>query len=170
MSNIKADYSDPAELLKADHRLVEQLFNDIKIAKDTATERGLILNRIIEELTQHASVEEKYLYPLVRRRFPSGAELAERSILEHTDMKRVLGDLCLMDPSDNRLWSSISALIAYVTQHVEEEERDILDKLKDHCDPAMLQSLAHALLQGKDGAPVHPARNLHPHVVGGVPL
>jgi hemerythrin superfamily protein len=58
---------DAITLLKADHKTVEGLFKKFEKAGDNAfkTKRDLV-DKIIEELSVHAAIEEAVFYPAVR--------------------------------------------------------------------------------------------------------
>ena len=54
--------ADAITLLKADHRKVEELFEQFEKAKDTARKEKLA-QEICTELTVHATIEEEIFYP-----------------------------------------------------------------------------------------------------------
>ena len=58
---------DAITLLKDDHKTVEQLFKRFEKAGDQAyVEKREIVDRIIEELSMHAAIEEQLFYPVTR--------------------------------------------------------------------------------------------------------
>ena len=59
----REDLMDATELLMRDHRKVERLFSQYKQEKDPVT-----AERICTELTVHAVLEEKLLYPALGRK------------------------------------------------------------------------------------------------------
>ena len=52
---------DPFELLKADHRKVEQLFTELESAE--GKEKLTVFKQIKTELELHTHIEEKIFYP-----------------------------------------------------------------------------------------------------------
>ena len=63
--------TDAITLLKDDHKTVERLFKQFEKAGDSAfVEKRRIVDRIIEELSVHASIEEQYFYPVTRATVP----------------------------------------------------------------------------------------------------
>ncbi|MDQ3991951.1 MAG: hemerythrin domain-containing protein, partial [Actinomycetota bacterium] len=58
---------DAITLLKDDHRTVEELFKKYESTGTRALKsRRRIVDRIIEELSKHAAIEEQVFYPLAR--------------------------------------------------------------------------------------------------------
>ena len=58
---------DAITLLKEDHKTVEKLFKRFEKAGDRAyVEKREIVDRIIEELSKHAAIEEQLFYPVTR--------------------------------------------------------------------------------------------------------
>ncbi|NWF73031.1 MAG: hemerythrin domain-containing protein [Nitrospirae bacterium] len=56
--------SDAVQMLKADHNLFKKLFDQFHTA--SADEKPRIANRLITELTIHASLEKDFVYPAVQ--------------------------------------------------------------------------------------------------------
>ncbi|MEZ5179447.1 MAG: hemerythrin domain-containing protein [Acidimicrobiales bacterium] len=58
---------DAITLLKDDHKSVEKLFRRFEKAGDRAyVEKREVVDRIIEELSIHAAIEEQIFYPVTR--------------------------------------------------------------------------------------------------------
>ena len=67
---------DAISLLKADHKTVEQLFKRLEKAGDRArTQKRSIVDRIVEELSIHAAIEEQVFYPVVRATVPKAQDM-----------------------------------------------------------------------------------------------
>ena len=58
--------TDAVELIKADHRHVESLFEQYEFTEDF--EKQQLIEEICKELTVHAVIEEEILYPACRER------------------------------------------------------------------------------------------------------
>ena len=94
---------DAITLLKDDHKTVERLFKQFEKAGDRAlVEKRRIVDRIIEELSVHASIEEQYFYPATRATVPETEDIVLESLEEHHIVKWVLSELDSMDPEDER--------------------------------------------------------------------
>src|SRR5687768_1008335 len=148
---------DAIKMLKDDHRTVEQLFKRFERAGDRAyAEKRDIVDRIIEELSQHAAIEEQVFYPVVRATVPGTEDVALESLEEHHIVKWVLSELDGMDPTEERFVAKVTVLTENVRHHVEEEEGDLFPKVRDELGRNALSDLGDAMEAARKGAPTHP--------------
>jgi hemerythrin superfamily protein len=85
---------DAISMLKDDHEAVEQLFRRFERAGERAfVEKRAIVDRIIEELSVHAAIEEQLFYPAVRATVPDTDDLGLESLEEHHVVKWVLSEI-----------------------------------------------------------------------------
>jgi hemerythrin superfamily protein len=142
---------DAIEVVTTDHREVEQLFTVIAAAggpEDSELRRDLG-TRITHELSVHAQIEEQVLYPAVRRNVDGGDDLADRAIQEHNEMKQQIARLEGLTPDDPSYLPGFAELQATVSQHVREEEEELLPLLRDSVPGETIYELGDALLQAK---------------------
>jgi len=79
---------DAITLLRDDHKTVEQLFKRFEKAGDRAyVEKRQIVDRIIEELSIHAAIEEQVFYPVARATVADTEDIALESLEEHHIVK-----------------------------------------------------------------------------------
>ena len=148
---------DAITLLKNDHKTVEQLFKRYEQAGDQAfVEKRRLVDRMIEELSAHAAVEEQLFYPAARVTVPDTEDIALESIEEHHIVKWELSELEDMDPSDERFDAKVTVLMENVRHHVEEEENDFFPKVRDELGRNALNDLGDAMVGAKKLAPTHP--------------
>ena len=117
------------ELLEADHRKVEALFNRFEDEKegDEATRRG-IGQRICGELTVHARVEEELFYPWLRENLDeSRMELIEEAQVEHNTAKDLIAQIEAATDIDETYDAKVKVLGEYIKHHVGEEENEIFE-------------------------------------------
>jgi hemerythrin superfamily protein len=151
---------DAIALLKSDHQTVERLFKRYELlGGGNAQEKGQLVHEIIRELSIHAAIEEKVLYPEVRDSLPDGESLAKEALEEHKEAKDVLADLDEMEPADPGFDPKVRSLIADVRHHVEEEEEVMFPKLESALPMDRLEELGEKMEQAKKLAPTRP----HPH-------
>jgi hemerythrin superfamily protein len=94
---------DAITLLKDDHKTVEKLFKRFEKAGDGAVvEKRTVVDRIIEELSIHAAIEEQWFYPVIRATVPGVEDMTLESLEEHHIVKWVLDELDSMAPEDER--------------------------------------------------------------------
>ncbi|MGZ4707430.1 MAG: hemerythrin domain-containing protein [Acidimicrobiales bacterium] len=148
---------DAITLLKEDHHTVAQLFTRFERAGDEAYEtKRKIVDRIIEELSVHAAIEELVFYPTVRREVKGATDMALESLEEHHIVKWLLSELEGMDPHAERFEAKVTVLIESVRHHVEEEETDLFPKVRDQLSRTRLAELGDRLAAAKKTAPTHP--------------
>ena len=119
---------DAVELIKSDHRKVEQLFREFGEAGDRAykTKQELV-GQIVEELEVHATIEEEIYYPAVEAKArKDGKELIAEAVEEHHVVKILLGELGSMSSEDEAFDAKVTVLMENVRHHVEEEESELL--------------------------------------------
>jgi len=148
---------DAITLLRNDHKTVEQLFKRFEKAGDRAyVEKRQIVDRIVEELSRHAAIEEQIFYPAVRATVPDTEDVTLESLEEHHIVKWVLSELDGMDPQDERFDAKVTVLIENVRHHVEEEEQEMFPQVRKELSRTALADLGEALAQAKQSAPTHP--------------
>ena len=83
------------ELLMSDHRKVEDLFEQFEQEKDgDEGTRREIAERICNELTIHAQVEEELFYPWLRENLDDDdMEMVEEAQVEHNTAKDLIAQL-----------------------------------------------------------------------------
>ncbi|MFE5561190.1 hemerythrin domain-containing protein [Streptomyces sp. NPDC056544] len=148
---------DAIVLLREDHKTVEKLFKRFeKTSDDDAAERRSIADEVIEELTVHAWIEEKYFYPAAREAAPDTTDHILESIEEHHAVVWMLSEIKDMDPGDERFKAKMSVLMEQVRHHVEEEEQDWFPDVRKAMGRNRLVELGEELEAGKKKAPRDP--------------
>ncbi|MCU1389162.1 MAG: hypothetical protein JWL72_2500 [Ilumatobacteraceae bacterium] len=148
---------DAITLLRNDHKTVEALFKRFEKAGDAAyVEKREIVDRIIEELSVHAAIEEQIFYPAARSLVPATEDLTLESLEEHHIVKWVLSELEGLDPKAERFDAKVTVLIENVRHHVEEEQTDFFPKVRDALSRNALGDLGDAMAEAKKTAPTHP--------------
>lgn len=148
---------DAITLLKDDHKDLERLFKEFEAAGERAyVTKRRIVDRIIEELSRHAAIEEQLFYPNVRAKVPdTDAEVLE-NLEEHHVVKWLLSELEVIDPQDERFDAKTTVLIENVRHHVDEEEQDMFPQVRDALGRKELQELGQQMASARDVAPMHP--------------
>jgi hemerythrin-like domain-containing protein len=156
-------------LLKQDHGNVEELFRRFEqLAPGATTEKAQLRDRVVEQLSVHAAVEEEALYPALRKRVPASEAEVLDALEEHHLVKRALKELERLSPGAERFEPKMRVLIDNVRHHVEEEEREsgLFDQLRTAFTVEELNDLGQAIEKLKATAPKRP----HPLVPDVPPL
>ncbi|MCU1344742.1 MAG: Hemerythrin cation binding domain protein [Acidimicrobiia bacterium] len=141
--------TDPATLLKADHREVKELLSQLSDS-DPGTKRKRLLAKLQTDLSLHMEVEELMVYPLVRERL--GQEDEEEAEIEHGLAREGLAKLAELADAPG-FGAAVAMLKAGIEHHVREEEKEVLPELKRQVERAEWLALADAIAKAKrDGA------------------
>jgi hemerythrin superfamily protein len=146
---------DAIELLCHDHRMVEQLFRDYRAAATDGQRRGVV-EIIVRELSKHAALEELMFYPLAKEVLPDGRKEIDEHLAEHLSVKKTLLALDGLSAGDDRTDALMADLQREVEAHVQEEEGELMPRLRGVCDEQALQELGQELDKGKQTAPTRP--------------
>jgi hemerythrin superfamily protein len=123
---------DAIELLKADHREVEELFASFEDTEDE-DESSSIAERVCKLLTIHAQIEEDLLYPAAKDALQDDEEdvgLVNEAEVEHGSAKELIAQIESMTPADEHFKATVKVLSEYVKHHGGEEEKGLFTKLK----------------------------------------
>jgi len=112
---------DAVALLKADHREVEDLFEQFDKARDTQRKLKLA-TQICTALKVHTMIEEEIFYPA----FLDATEeedIHHEAIVEHNGAKKLIAEIEQMDPDDEYYDAKVTVLSEMIKHHVKEEEQ-----------------------------------------------
>lgn len=110
------------ELLKADHREVEQLFKSFEEAEGRS--RQGIADEAIKALEIHTKIEESLVYPAIRE--ATGEEdMLDEAKEEHHVVKLLIKELHKMKASAEGYKVKFKVLSELVKHHVQEEEHEM---------------------------------------------
>jgi hemerythrin-like domain-containing protein len=148
---------DAITMLRDDHRTIEKLFKRFEDAGPRAfVEKRKLVDRLIEELSVHAAVEEQIFYPVTRATVPAVEQVALESLEEHHVVKWLLSELEAMDPEDERFGAKVTVLIESVRHHVREEESEYFREVRSELGGKALNELGKALATARETAPTRP--------------
>jgi hypothetical protein len=131
---------DAIELLKRQHRFVEELFDQIEQEGEDEEEKVELVQELADNLAAHAAIEERIFYPAAYG--DNTRDLLEEAVEEHLALKRVIADLVQMGPSDDYFDAKIAVLKEQVAHHVEEEEKELFPKVRRELSASHLEAMA----------------------------
>lgn len=136
--------SDALGLLKRDHRLIAELFEEFQKAGQQQLDP--LARRICKLLRIHAQIEEELFYPAVRKALDDAAliDAAER---EHAQAKATIARIESLTSDDATFKTTVAQLAAEVREHVAEEEGTLFPRLPGKLD---LVSIGIALAERRD--------------------
>ena len=115
-----AEAKDAVALLKADHRLVEELFASFENASGDGRKQQ-IAEEICKELTIHAKIEEEIFYPACEGKVEE--DLLKEAYVEHDGAKVLIAEIEAGGPDDEYYDAKVKVLSEQIEHHVEEEEK-----------------------------------------------
>jgi hypothetical protein len=111
---------DALQLLSADHRKVEELFEQFEKAKGASQKQEIVL-QICTELKVHAMIEEEIYYPAIRGKVED--DDLDEAYVEHDGAKMLINDLESAEPDEDFYDAKVSVLQEQIEHHVKEEEK-----------------------------------------------
>lgn len=111
---------DAIAMLKADHRKVEDLFEQFEKAREDSRKRALV-EQICTELIVHTTLEEEIFYPVFKGRIEE--DLLDEAYVEHDGAKLMIAQLLAGAPGDDFYDAKVTVLSEEIKHHVQEEEQ-----------------------------------------------
>lgn len=112
-------FSDAIALLKADHRKVEDLFEQFEKAS-SSTKKGSLAQEICNELKIHTMIEEEIFYPAFRGKIED--DTLDEAYVEHDGAKVLVNDIAASSPDAEYYDAKVKVLSEEIKHHVHEEE------------------------------------------------
>lgn len=119
--------SGVVEMLKEDHENVKRLFEEFESADGQA--QGAIAAKAISELEIHAELEEKLIYPAIRKAIDDN-DMMNEAVEEHHLVHVLIAELKKLKPKDEKFHAKFSVLSELVKHHIEEEEGEMLPEVE----------------------------------------
>jgi hemerythrin superfamily protein len=111
---------DAIALLKADHRRVEELFEQFEKASGDGRKEKLA-REICRELIVHSKIEEEIFYPACDGEIED--DLLKEAYVEHDAAKVLIAEIEKGEASDEFYEAKVKVLQEEIEHHVKEEER-----------------------------------------------
>jgi hemerythrin-like domain-containing protein len=139
------------EMLREDHRKVQQLFENFEQASDSKEQ---ICEQTITELETHTMLEEEIFYPAAQEQVEE-KELIDEAQEEHHVVKLIMAELKKMGASDERFEAKFKVMSESVKHHIEEEESELFPMVEDKLD---VESLGQQMQERKEELQQKPSR------------
>jgi hemerythrin superfamily protein len=115
------DSQDAIALLKADHRQVEEWFEQFEKARDDERKQKLA-TQICNALKVHATIEEEIFYPAFLEA-TNDIDIHHEAEIEHDGAKRLIAEIEDSSPDDEYFEPKMKVLSEMIKHHVKEEEQ-----------------------------------------------
>ncbi|QJQ94669.1 MULTISPECIES: hemerythrin domain-containing protein [Halomonadaceae] len=146
---------DVIDILTTDHQEMLELITQIERATDPAQRRELA-DTVIAEIMRHSVAEEMYVYPVMEKHIPNGADEVEHDKEEHDEIVQVMKKLEDADASDAVFMEYVQELKQQLDHHANDEESDQFPKLRTHISADDLVDMGEKVENAKKLAPTRP--------------
>jgi hemerythrin HHE cation binding domain-containing protein len=138
---------DAFNLLKADHRKVEDLFSQLESARGQAKLR--VFEQIKTELELHTHIEEKVFYPALEKPEETH-DLTLEAYEEHDVVKKLLQQMSRAKSATEEWEAQAEVLQENVEHHVEEEENELFEKAQKALSEEEIETLGERMMTEKE--------------------
>ena len=138
---------DAFNLLKADHRKVEELFEQLESARGQAKMR--VFEEIKAELELHTHIEETVFYPALEKPKQTH-DLTLEAYEEHDVVKKLLQELSRAKTANEEWEAKAKVLQENVEHHVEEEEGELFPKAEAALSEEQIETLGEQMEAEKE--------------------
>ena len=120
--------------LKAEHRLVEKMFDALlATGDDEMLKREMLLAKIAYAITKHGIEEENVIYPALAEN--ARTDQAHHLTHDHAEIKTFIYDLRRTGSTDPRWLIKARAFWGQLQEHMREEEEEIFPAFRDALPP-----------------------------------
>jgi len=119
-ANGEPTFEDAIELLMADHRVVEKLFEKFETTENSG-EKKSIAQQVCLELMVHSTIEEEVFYPAVKHAVDD--DIYNEAYVEHDGAKMMIAEILEGGPEDDFYDAKVKVLSEMIKHHVKEEEQ-----------------------------------------------
>ncbi|MFS0516801.1 hemerythrin domain-containing protein [Nostoc sp. UIC 10607] len=142
----KTKATDILSLIEAEHRQVEKLFAEAEKAKGAKLVEQF--NQIYIALSLHARTEELVFYPALRE-YEETEQYVEEAEEEHEEVSVILEEIKALKPTDSEFKEKMSELKETLAHHIEEEESEIFNAVRECMDEQELIELGQEFQEAK---------------------
>ena len=112
---------DAIALLKADHRQVEEWFEQFESTRSDDRKQKLA-KQVCQALTVHTQIEEEIFYPAFLEATEE-EDIHHEAEVEHDGAKRLIAEIEASGPDDDYYDAKVKVLSEMIKHHVNEEEK-----------------------------------------------
>ncbi|HKV33254.1 MAG TPA: hemerythrin domain-containing protein [Pyrinomonadaceae bacterium] len=138
---------DAFNLLKEDHRKVEELFEQLESSRGAAKLR--VFEQIKMELDLHTHIEEKIFYPALEKPRQTH-DLTLEAYEEHDVVKKLLKEMSKAKSATEEWEAQGKVLQENVEHHVEEEENELFPKAQSALSEEEIEELGEEMAAEKN--------------------
>lgn len=104
-------------------------------------------NDLADRLEVHASGEEAVFYPRLLRQVPAEKDDTVHAVHDHNKIRTAVQEVARHEVGSEAWWQAVAAAQEENSEHMEEEEHDMLATFRDEAAPALREEIGLAWLQ-----------------------
>jgi hemerythrin superfamily protein len=131
------------DLLELQHERIDELLGRLTSGPLALSRKREYSAQAADLLALHASLEELHFYPAVRA--VSTETLLHESLEEHLAVKRLITDILMLAPEDEKFDAKIELLAEEVRHHVKEERTALFPQVRELLDEDQLEALGQLM-------------------------
>ncbi len=148
---------DCVDLVLRQHQQIRSLMDDFTAcSSQPSMKKDEIVQELVTTLTKHARMEELVLYPAIVNEIEGLQDEIDEGIEEHHLADLALKELSGLSPDTERFDMKVHVMIEATRHHLEEEEQDLLPKVRSGLDGKRRRELGVAMEQAWRVAPLLP--------------
>jgi hemerythrin-like domain-containing protein len=142
---------DAIELLKTDHREVEELLKRITdLEEEDGEERGELFEQLVPKLKAHETIEQEIFYPAAKEAGEEAEEIVSHSYVEHHLVDVLIGEIGELAPGEEEWTAKAHVLKELIQHHVDEEQDELFPATRTGLGRERLQQLGEEMQARKD--------------------
>jgi uncharacterized protein (TIGR02271 family) len=148
---------DAVSLVLAQHDEIRALFGTfMELSRRPSKKKQKLVHEILTYLMRHAQVEEQVFYPAVRAELPDLRFEVDEDLEEHRLAEILLSEVEAVPASSPRYDAKIAVLIENVSHHLDEEEEQLLPRVRDEFDELTRRELGASMREAWLTVPTRP--------------
>lgn len=132
------------DLLKEEHDVVDKLFQKVKATPEG--DHRELFQEIKANLEEHTHIEETIFYPKLKEEGDEELKkITLEGIEEHHQAKVFLREISNLSEDSEKFEAKLQVLMEDITHHVQEEEGEMFQMVKEQFDEKTLQELGNEM-------------------------
>jgi hemerythrin superfamily protein len=142
---------DAVALLRADHKELRRLLEELKGAQSSSDRRERLMARVEDALKAHTKIEEEIFYPAFRDAATTkkDRQLFHEAIEEHHAVDMIMPEVASAKGEADVFAARAKVLKELVEHHAEEEETDMFPRARKLFPPSELRRLGAEMAERK---------------------
>jgi hemerythrin superfamily protein len=117
----RSTQQDAIALLKADHREVEQLFEQFQSTRSDSRKQS-VAEKVCQALKVHTQIEQEIFYPAFLET-TGEKDIHHEAEVEHAGAEKLIAEIEASGPEDDYYDAKVTVLSEMIKHHVNEEEK-----------------------------------------------